>query len=109
MERARIGRRLEDVLDDIAEVQELIADARPRTLAGAAVMLRRALAAIGDPGKVEVRLVVVALGVMGAGGSGPCLWHGESLCSHEGTCHYHSAYEYHGLRGWVDLRAPGLG
>ncbi len=46
IDRARIGRRLEEVLDDIAEIHELIADARPRTLAGAAVLLRGALAAI---------------------------------------------------------------
>ena len=57
IERARIGRRLEDVLDDIAEIHELMADARPRTLARVAVLLRRALAAIGDPGRVEARLV----------------------------------------------------
>ena len=67
VDRARIGRRLEDVLDDIAEIHELIADARPRTLAGAAVLLRRALAAIGDPGRVEARLVGAALRAVDAG------------------------------------------
>ncbi len=55
LERARTGRRLEGVLEDIGEVHDDIAAARPRTLAGAAVMLRRALAAIGDPGRVEAR------------------------------------------------------
>ena len=35
VDHAGIGRRLEDVLDDIADIHELIADARPRTLAGA--------------------------------------------------------------------------
>lgn len=64
IERAGIGRRLEDVLDNIAEIHELIADTRPRTLAGAAVLLRRALAAIGDPRKVESRLVGAALGAI---------------------------------------------
>ena len=54
-----IGRRLEEVLDDIAEIHDLIADVRPRTLAGAAILLRRALAAIGGPRKVEARLVGV--------------------------------------------------
>ncbi len=66
LERARIGRRLEEVLDDIAEIHELIADARPRTLAGAAVVHRRALAAIGDPGRLEARLVGAALGTVEA-------------------------------------------
>ncbi len=54
------------MLEDIAEIHERIADARPRTLAGAAVLLRRALAAIGDTGKVEPRLVGAALGTVEA-------------------------------------------
>ncbi len=49
VDRAAIGRRLEDVLENIAEIHELIADVQPRTLAGAAVLLRRALAAIKVP------------------------------------------------------------
>lgn len=73
VERAGIGRRLEDVLEDIADIHELIADARPRTLAGAAVLLSRALAAIEahdcrspwrQPERVEGRLVEPALGVI---------------------------------------------
>ena len=65
--------RLEDVLGDIADIHELIADARPRTLAGAAVLLSRALVAIEahdcrspwrQPERVEGRLVEPALGVI---------------------------------------------
>ena len=55
-----VAYHLEEALDDISEAQ-------PRTLAGAAVLLRRVLAAIGDPGKVEARLVGAALGVVAAG------------------------------------------
>ena len=51
----------------IPEIHQEIAEARPQTLAGAAVVLRRALAAIGDPGKVEARLVERVLGVVAAG------------------------------------------
>ena len=63
------------MLDDIADIHELIADARPRTLAGAAVLLSRALAAIEahdcrspwrEPERVEGRLVEPALGVIEA-------------------------------------------
>ena len=51
----------------IAELYDLNDNARPRTLTGAAVLLRRALAAIGDPGRLEGRLVGAALGVVAAG------------------------------------------
>ncbi len=66
VDRAGFGRLLEEVLDDIAEIHEFIDDARPQTLAGAAVLLRRVLAAIGDPGKGEPRLVGTALGTIEA-------------------------------------------
>ena len=75
VDRARISRRLDDVLDDIAEIHELIADARPWTLAGAAVLLRRTLAAIEahdyrspwpEAEPLERRLVAAALGMAGA-------------------------------------------
>ena len=46
VERARTGRRLDEVLTRIAELHGLIARAQPRTLAGTAVQLRRALAVI---------------------------------------------------------------
>ena len=60
-------RRSGRALSRIGELQALIAAVRPRTLTGTAVVLRRALAAIGDPGKVEARLVGAALGVVAAG------------------------------------------
>ncbi len=66
MDRAGIGRRLEDVLEDIAEIHELIAEVQPQSLASAAILLRRALAAIGDPGKAEARLVGAALEIVEA-------------------------------------------
>lgn len=56
-----------------ARVPQAINDARPRTLAGAAVLLRRALAALDahnckspwrEPERVEGRLVAAALGVV---------------------------------------------
>ena len=73
MKQMPIERRLEDLLRRIAELQNLIAEAQPKTLVGAAVLLRRALAAIEahdchvplrEPERVEERLVAAALRVM---------------------------------------------
>ena len=73
VERARTGRRLDEVLTRTAELHGLIARTRPRTPASAAVQLRRALAAIeahdckspfANPERIEARLVEAALGVV---------------------------------------------
>ena len=73
VDRARTGRRYENALNRIAELHGLIVRAQPKTLAGAAVQLRRALATIdahdckspwGEPERVEARLVEAALGVV---------------------------------------------
>lgn len=75
MDRWKMGRRREAVLNRIAEIYGEIASTQPKTLAGAAVQLRRALAALDahnckapcpDRERMEARLVASALVVVEA-------------------------------------------
>ena len=62
VERAALGRELETYLSGVAEVQQRIAETSPRTLAEAAVQLRRLEACLD--GKDELRLLTSALAVV---------------------------------------------
>lgn len=66
VQRARIGRRIEDALSRIAELYGVITSTQPETLQGAAVQLRRALAMIEDTNVSARRLIDSALNVVEA-------------------------------------------
>ena len=70
LDRAKIGRQVNDILDRIHGLEKEIASAQAHDLAGAAVQLRRTLAALEShdcmvPGpereRIELRLLVSAL------------------------------------------------
>lgn len=64
LRRAEIGRALDLALARLAELYGIIANSEAHTLAGAAVMLRRALAGLDGERGLEHRLVGRALGVI---------------------------------------------
>ena len=66
VQRARIGRRIEDVLERVSELYGVITTAQPETLQGAAVQLRRALAMLDDADVTAQRLIDSALNVVEA-------------------------------------------
>ena len=62
--RAKIGGCRNTAYERLAELYGVIANAKPRTLAGAAVQLRRALVGLEDGMVMEQRLVASALAVV---------------------------------------------
>ena len=72
VERARIGRRIDDALSRVAELYGIITNAQPATLQGAAVQFRRALAMLEDKDiAVAQRLIDSALNVVEASAADP--------------------------------------
>ncbi len=72
VERARIGRRIDDALARVSEIYGVITSAQPVTLQGAAVQFRRALAMLEDKDiAVAQRLIDSALNVVEASAADP--------------------------------------
>ena len=62
--RAGAGQRIDELLDEIAELEREISLARASTLADAAVQLRRLAASIDGGNEVSARLLASALGAV---------------------------------------------
>ncbi len=71
IERAKIGRRIDDALMRVGELHTMITQSEPETLQGAAVQRRRAMAMLEDEKNQRAQaLVASALGVVEASAIG---------------------------------------